>query len=145
MGENATLAFVNIEGNACAAGVSLIRVSDDHRIVAAIATHRYRLKARCADSESPFLAMKKFSRFRPSRLIGAGPNRFFARIVTADSWARFPGAAVNHRSFGGEQCSLTRLDRRRADNAGHDIARHSDAKFGLEQIVHGLRIGLAAG
>ena len=38
-----------------------------------------------------------------------------------------------------------RLTRRHADPAGIHTAQRSDAEFGLEQIVHGLRIGLAAG
>jgi hypothetical protein len=44
-------------------------------------------KARRTDSESRFLAMKKFSRLPASRLIVARQNRIFARIAVADSLA----------------------------------------------------------
>jgi hypothetical protein len=79
--ENATQANVNIEGNACAAGVFVIRTLIDCCAIDVIATHQCRLKARCADSESRFLAIKKFSCSPASRLIGARQNRFFARIA----------------------------------------------------------------
>jgi hypothetical protein len=57
-----TSAFVNIEGNACAADVFMIHAWDDRRAISVIATHRDRPKAACADSESQILAIKKFSR-----------------------------------------------------------------------------------
>jgi hypothetical protein len=52
--------FVNIEGNACAADVFVIQSYDDRYAIDLIATHRDRPKAACADSESQYLAIKKF-------------------------------------------------------------------------------------
>jgi hypothetical protein len=52
--------FVNIEGNACAADVFVIHSHDDRCAIDVIATHRDRSKAACADSESQYLAIKKF-------------------------------------------------------------------------------------
>jgi hypothetical protein len=48
-------------------------------------TRRRRLTAYRADSESRFLAMKKFSRLTAARRIAARQNRFFVRIAAADS------------------------------------------------------------
>jgi hypothetical protein len=79
--ENALPSIVNIARNADAAGVSAIRAFNDRRAIGLTATHRGRLKARCTDSESRFLAMKKFSWLPASRLIAARQNRFFARIA----------------------------------------------------------------
>jgi hypothetical protein len=80
--ENAPPSIVNISRNARTAGVSVIRAPNDRRAIGLMATHRDRLKARCADSESRFLAMKKFSWLPASRLIAARQNRFFARIAS---------------------------------------------------------------
>jgi DNA segregation ATPase FtsK/SpoIIIE-like protein len=59
--ENPTPTIVNIARSARAAGVSVIHALNDRRSVDVITTHQCRLKARCADSESRFLAIKKFS------------------------------------------------------------------------------------
>jgi hypothetical protein len=83
--ENSTSAIVKIAGNACAADVFVVRTLNERRIAHLDATHRYKLKALGADSESRILAMKKFSCAEPSRLIGARQNRFFARIAKTDS------------------------------------------------------------
>jgi hypothetical protein len=88
--ENATLPIVNIAGSDCAAGISITHASLDQCAITIIATHPGRLKARCADSESPFLAIKKFSCSAAWRLITARQNRFFAGIAAADSGAIFP-------------------------------------------------------
>jgi hypothetical protein len=58
---------------------------NDRRAVDVIATDRGRLKARFADSESRFLAIKKFSCEPAWRRLGARQNRFFGRIAAADS------------------------------------------------------------
>jgi hypothetical protein len=79
--ENAPRSIINISRNARIAGVSVIRAFNDRCAIGLAATHRGRLKARCADSESRFLAMKKFSWLPASRLIAARQNRFFARIA----------------------------------------------------------------
>src|SRR3979490_3518895 len=80
-----TPTIVNIARSARAAGLSVIRAFNDRRAIDVTAPRRCRLKARCADSESWFLAIKKFS-CRPAwRLIAARQNRFFARIAAADS------------------------------------------------------------
>jgi hypothetical protein len=83
-------AFVNIEGNACAADVFVIHAHDDRCAVDVIATHRDGSKAACADSESQNLAIKKFSRSQRWRLIGARQNRFFGRIAGTDSDTAYP-------------------------------------------------------
>jgi hypothetical protein len=82
-------AFVNIEGNACAADVFVIRASDDRRAIGVIATHHGRSNAVGADSESRTLAIKKFSPSWRCRLIGARQSRFFGRIARPDSVAAF--------------------------------------------------------
>jgi hypothetical protein len=87
--------FVNIAGSDCAAAVSAIRAFDDRRAIDLIATHRCRPKARCVDSESQILAIKKFSQLARRRLIAARQNRIFGRIAAADSQARFFLAAMN--------------------------------------------------
>jgi hypothetical protein len=79
--ENATLAIVDIAGNACAAAASIIRTLRDRGKVDVVVTDRCLPKGRCADSESRFLAIKKFSCSSASRLIGARQNRIFARIA----------------------------------------------------------------
>jgi hypothetical protein len=87
--ENTTLPIVNIAGSGCTAGTSSTHAFEQRSAIDAVATHLHRLKARCADSESQFLAMKKFSRRPALRLIVARPNRFFERIAAADSHCDF--------------------------------------------------------
>jgi hypothetical protein len=82
-------AIVNIARNTCAAVVSLIRTSHVRIAINAGATHRSRQNAVVADSESRFLAIKKFSCTTAWRRIAARQTRFFAGIVTADSRVRF--------------------------------------------------------
>jgi hypothetical protein len=84
-----TSAFVNIEGNACAADVSLIRDNNDRCVFDVTATQGCREKAAGMDSESQFLAIKKFSWSQRWRLIGARQNRIFGRIATTGSDAHF--------------------------------------------------------
>ena len=87
--ENTSPAIINIEGNACAADVFVIPSRIDRRFAYVVASLECLLKTRFADSESRFLAMKKFSCSPASRRIGARQNRFFARIAATDSRARF--------------------------------------------------------
>jgi hypothetical protein len=98
--ENTTSAFVNIDGNHCAAGISTIHACEDLRVVDAIATRRHRSKVLNADSESPFLAMKKFSRIPASRRFDARQDPIFARIVAADSQLRLLVEATDYYPFG---------------------------------------------
>jgi hypothetical protein len=79
--ENTTPPIVNIAGNACATGISVNNTCNDHCSIGITATHRCGPKAGCADSESRFLAIKKFSWSPALRLIAARQNRFFARIA----------------------------------------------------------------
>jgi hypothetical protein len=79
--ENATSTTVNIEGNACAAGVFVMCAFNECCSIDVTTTHRRQLKARRTDSESRILAIKKFSCLAASRLIGARQNRIFARIA----------------------------------------------------------------
>jgi hypothetical protein len=73
--------IVVIAESACAAIVFVIRTLIDRHVAGIAATDRYRSDRRCADSESRFLAMKKFSCPPASRLIVARQNRFFERIA----------------------------------------------------------------
>jgi hypothetical protein len=59
--EKSASTFVKVKGNACAAGISLIHTIDELHARHATATHHDASTARRADSESRFLAMKKFS------------------------------------------------------------------------------------
>jgi hypothetical protein len=79
--ENPTSSNVKIAESTCAADVSLTQLQRAQHPVHIAATHRAQSKAPCADSESRFLAMKKFSCAETSRLIGARQNRIFARIA----------------------------------------------------------------
>jgi hypothetical protein len=92
--ENATFAIVDIAESDCAAGVFAICASDHRCPIDVVATHRCRLTACRADSESRFLAMKKFSRPPALRLIGARQNRFFEGIAAADSRRDFSSGAT---------------------------------------------------
>jgi hypothetical protein len=94
--ENTRSAIVNIAGSDCAAGIFVIRAFEDRQVIDVIATHRCQPKVHCADSESRFLAMKKFSCWLASRLIVARQNRFFARIAPADSQCDFLVAMVSY-------------------------------------------------
>jgi len=87
--ENPTPTTVHIAKRSCAAGIFVIPSLKDRRTVDVVASDRGRLKARCADSESRFLAIKKFSWSTASRRIVARQNRLFARIAAADSQLRF--------------------------------------------------------
>jgi hypothetical protein len=87
--EKPIAANVNIERNHCTAGVFVTHASHARREIDIVATHRFRLRPGCADSESRFLAINKFSRSPASRLIAARQNRFFERIASADSRATF--------------------------------------------------------
>jgi hypothetical protein len=83
-------AIVNVARNTCAAVVSLIHTSYVRSTIDVVATRRYRRKASLADSESRFLAIKKFSCTTAWRLIAARQTRFFAGIAAADSGSDFP-------------------------------------------------------
>jgi hypothetical protein len=79
--EKPMIALVNIARSACATGVFANCAFNDQRLRDVIAPRRDRRKTGCTDSESRFLAIKKFSRSPASRLIAARQNRFFARIA----------------------------------------------------------------
>jgi hypothetical protein len=87
--ENAMSAIVNIARNTCAAGISFIHASGVGSAIDVVATHQGRQKAVAADSESRFLAIKKFSCTTAWRLIAARQTRFFAGIAAADSRCDF--------------------------------------------------------
>jgi hypothetical protein len=95
--ENATSAIVNIARTTCAAGISLILTSHARAAIDIAATHRCRQKAAAADSESRFLAIKKFSCTTAWRLIVARQTRFFAEIAAADSRCDFPPRHTSRR------------------------------------------------
>ena len=87
--KNPTPAVVNIARSDCAADVFVIRAFTDRRAIYVVGTDRGRLKARCVDSESRFLAIKKFSWSTASRRTAVRQNRLFARIAAPDSQQRF--------------------------------------------------------
>jgi hypothetical protein len=79
--ENSMSSIVNVAGNDCGAIVFSIRAASARHCGHLIATRPREAKARRADSESRFLAMKKFSYARPARRIAARESRIFARIA----------------------------------------------------------------
>jgi hypothetical protein len=97
---NTTSAFVNIAESHCGAGIFAIHTSGDLRVVDTIATRRGWLKVLSADSESSFLAMKKFSCIPASRRFGARQDRIFARIVATDSQLRLLVEVKDNHPFG---------------------------------------------
>jgi hypothetical protein len=74
-------AIADIAGSDCAAGIFVIHALNDRHAADVVATHRGLPKTHCADSESRFLAIKKFSCSPASRLIVARQNRLFTRIA----------------------------------------------------------------
>jgi hypothetical protein len=86
---NTTPAIVNIAGNACATGIFVINAVNQHRLIGVATTQLRPPKARCADSESRFLAIKKFSWSPALRLIAARQNRFFCESRGTDSHLGF--------------------------------------------------------
>jgi hypothetical protein len=93
--EKSASTFVKVAGNACATGISLILTIDELHLHHATPTHHDASTARCADSESRFLAMKKFSCGSHRGRIAARQNQFFERIAAADSQRDF-GRAMRH-------------------------------------------------
>jgi hypothetical protein len=87
--ENATPAIFKITKSHCAAGISVMRTFTGACAVDVVGSYQRELKARSADSESRFLAIKKFSCLAASRLISARQNRLFAQIAAADSQGDF--------------------------------------------------------
>jgi len=81
--ENATSAIVNDIESDCATGLFVVFMLYAYRPKRITATHPRQPYPRRADSESRFLAMKKFSWLKPSRLIDARQKRFFERIAAA--------------------------------------------------------------
>jgi len=86
-------AIVDVAGSGCATVAFAIHAFNEWHAVEVIARRRTGSKAPCADSESRFLAIKKFSRSPASRLIVARQNRFFARIERGRFAGRFVARA----------------------------------------------------
>jgi len=110
----------------------------DHRDAVELkATDRYQQKADCVDSESCFLATKKFLWFWP----GIG------RSLAKTAFLRESPPPIRRYGFSSRRCIDARapINRGGGDHAGTASTRRSDAEFGFEQIVHCLWIGLAAG
>jgi hypothetical protein len=143
--ENAAPAIFKIAKSRCAAGIFFIYAFTGGCAVDVAASCQRELKARPADSESRFLAIKKFSCLAASRLISARQNRLFARIAAADSQCDF---WLVRRTVARDERSM-QVDARTKSHCGDDAAVTSrgvsDAEFGFQQIVHRLRVGLAAG
>src|SRR5712672_2950461 len=87
--ENPAPPAVNIARSYCVAGIFVIHSLNECPAFDVIATDRGPPKACCADSESRFLAIKKFSWSTASRRIVARQNRLFARIAAPDSQGDF--------------------------------------------------------
>jgi|UPI00055C9830 hypothetical protein len=96
--EIATPVIFNIARNACAAVLFVIRALNYRYVIDGIATDRQQLKADCADSESRFLAIKKFSWLRASGRIVDRQNGFLARIGATDSRRDFSIETMHRRS-----------------------------------------------
>jgi hypothetical protein len=79
--EKPMLGIADVTRNACAAGIFVVIASRRQEAIVSIAPLHGPPKARRVDSESRFLAIKKFLRSVPLRLIDARQNRFFARIA----------------------------------------------------------------
>jgi hypothetical protein len=82
------------------------------------------LKVRRTDSESQFLAIKKFSCFARQALIASRQNRFSERIADADSLPGF-ARAMRHYETHHHRIDATRV-------VARDIAGRSDAELALE-------------
>jgi hypothetical protein len=67
-------------GNACAAVFFVIRDIDDRYAIEVASHPKTRSSSARADSESRILAIKKFLRAEPQRLIFARQTRIFVRI-----------------------------------------------------------------
>jgi hypothetical protein len=89
-----------IAGNTCTAAVFVICDSDDRYAIEVAGHPKIRSDGARADSESRFLAIKKFSQAEPRRLISARQTPIFARIeirpIRGDS-ARPTPQIVKHR------------------------------------------------
>jgi hypothetical protein len=77
--ENSTSAIVKIIESDCAAGIFVILIKRVVRVTGAFATQRTTPENPFADSESGFLAMKKFFGNPTWRLIGPRQPGIFAR------------------------------------------------------------------
>jgi hypothetical protein len=99
-----------------------------------------------ADSESRSLAIKKFSCSLAWRLIKARQTRFFSRIAIRRFGTWDFSASLATSPFYGERSVHARADEREARRrCSHHLKPASDAEFGFEQIIHGLRVDLASG
>jgi hypothetical protein len=96
--DNMTQAIVDISRNTCAARISDIFIFDDRDTKCIDAPPRCRQKARSADSESQFLAIKIFSSLPASRLIAARQDRLFARIAALIRFPHFCSTAARRGS-----------------------------------------------
>jgi hypothetical protein len=96
--EIATPAIFNIAKSACAAGLFVISTLNYRDAIDGIVTDRHQLKANCADSESRFLAIKKFSWLRASGRILDRQNGFLTRIAATDSQRDFSIETMHRRS-----------------------------------------------
>jgi hypothetical protein len=143
--ENAASTNVNIAANAIIKDVFAIHAGRRRCANWVAATHLGRSKSRCADSESRFLAINKFSRQPAWRLIGARQNRIFERIAAADSQGHFFAARDAPTFMVNDRCTLRCVKRDRGDAAVVAPRARSDAELGLQEVVDRLRVGLAAG
>jgi len=99
--------------------------------------------ARCADSESQILATKKFSCLTASRRIFTRQYRTCGRIDGHRFGPRFSEQAIDFAAMDDRRASRA-ITRSGDDDTTATILTRSDAELGLEQVVDGLRIGLAA-
>jgi hypothetical protein len=91
---------VKIAANPFIQGICASCIMDSGRSHRQRASRGASFGARCADSESRFLAIKKFSGVARHRLIGTRQNRIFQRIEITDSLAGFfarRGAAASEK------------------------------------------------
>src|SRR5665213_211844 len=115
--ENTMSTIVNITRKTCAAGVFVIHASSDQSAINVVAAHLRWQKALRADSESRFLAIKKFSCITASRLIVARQTRFFVGIAATDSQRDSSSAARVGARGAWLMHARSRVKRRHADHA----------------------------
>jgi hypothetical protein len=140
MPKRSGLSTTNIAGNTCRAVLSAIHASCIRCARNTIAVAPQLPKGLCTDSESPLLAIKKFSCLTPLTGHQRSPRTVFLRIAEH----RFATSARRSDGKRGARWAVETVQRRH-DRATKALdASRSDAELGLQQVVDRLRIGLAA-
>jgi hypothetical protein len=140
MPKRSALSITNIAGNTCSAALSAIHASRIRCARNTIAVAPQLPKGVCTDSESPLLAIKKFSCLTPLGPQQRSPRTVFLRIAEH----RFATSARRSDGERGARWAVETIQLRHDRAAKALDASRSDAELGLQQVVDRLRIGLAA-